>query len=101
MVEFDYKGAEIISECRDCCSIGIRLDGIKDGVGPIVALLLEVRSAFVLGEFIRGVRFSRLGISLCHHGDRRGKRVTDRTHQAGQLLGDPRVTRKRVRRFVA
>jgi hypothetical protein len=54
---------EIISECRDCCSIGIPLDGIKDGVGPIVALLLEVRSAFVLGEFVRGVRFSRPGIS--------------------------------------
>jgi hypothetical protein len=65
MVEFDHKGA-IISYSRNCYSIGSPIDGIKDVVGPIVALL-KVHSDFLLGEF-----------ALCHHRDRRGRRVTGR-----------------------
>jgi hypothetical protein len=50
--KFDHKDADIISECRNCCSIGSPIDGIKDAVGPIVSLL-EVGSDFVLREFVR------------------------------------------------
>jgi hypothetical protein len=59
MVDIDYKGADIISECRDCCSSGSSVDGIKDVVGPTAALL-EVRSDFVLREFVRERAFLRL-----------------------------------------
>jgi hypothetical protein len=52
MAEFDHKGSDIISECRNCCSIDSTVDGIKDVVGPIVALL-NVPSEFVLKEFVR------------------------------------------------
>jgi molybdopterin-guanine dinucleotide biosynthesis protein A len=52
MADFDHKGADIISDCRNNCSIGSPVDGINDVVGPIVALL-EVLSACVLGEFVR------------------------------------------------
>jgi molybdopterin-guanine dinucleotide biosynthesis protein A len=38
--------------CRNCCSIGSLVNGIKDVVGPIVALL-DVRSDFVLREVVR------------------------------------------------
>jgi hypothetical protein len=51
MAEFDHKGANILSECRNCCSIGSPTNGIKDVVGPAVALL-EVRSAFLPREFV-------------------------------------------------
>jgi cytochrome c2 len=47
MAEFDHKGSDIISECRHCHSIGSLVDGLKDVVGPIVALT-DVRSNFVL-----------------------------------------------------
>jgi hypothetical protein len=59
MAEFDHKGSDIISECRNCCSIGSPIDGIIDVVGPIVALL-DVRSDFVPGEFFRECFFPRL-----------------------------------------
>jgi hypothetical protein len=52
MIEFDRKGSDIISECRNGCSIGSSAAGIKDVVGSIVALL-DVRSEFVHREFIR------------------------------------------------
>jgi hypothetical protein len=51
MAEFDNKGAEIISECRNCYSIGSSIDGIKD-VGASKVALLEVRSDFVPMEFV-------------------------------------------------
>ncbi len=52
MAEFDNKGADLIRECRNCCSICCPIDGIK-GVGDPTIALLEVRSDFVLGEFVR------------------------------------------------
>jgi hypothetical protein len=42
---------EYLGECRNCCSIGSLADGIKDAVGPIVALS-DVRSDFVLRGFV-------------------------------------------------
>jgi hypothetical protein len=39
MTEFDHKGPGIISDYRNCRSIGSPADGIIDVVGPIVALL--------------------------------------------------------------
>jgi hypothetical protein len=56
MAEFDDKGADLIRECRNCCSICSLIDGIKDVGGPTVALL-EVRSDFV-SEFVRERAFS-------------------------------------------
>jgi molybdopterin-guanine dinucleotide biosynthesis protein A len=50
MTEFDHEGPDLISEYRNSCSIGSPVDGIKDVVGPMVALL-QVRS--VLSEFVR------------------------------------------------
>jgi hypothetical protein len=47
-----FGGSDIISECRNCCLIGSLVDGIKDVYGPIVALL-DARSEFVLGKFVR------------------------------------------------
>jgi hypothetical protein len=52
MIEFDHKGPDIISECRNGCSIGSPAAGIKDVVGSIVAFL-DVRSEFGHRDFFR------------------------------------------------
>jgi hypothetical protein len=52
MAEFDHKESDIVSECRNCCSIGSPVDGIKYVVYPIVALL-DGHSDFVLRETVR------------------------------------------------
>jgi hypothetical protein len=57
-------------------------------VGPIVALL-DVRSEFVLREFVRELAF----FAACDV-----PWAITKTDAACQLLGDPRVPRKRARR---
>jgi hypothetical protein len=56
MAEFDHKDSNIVSECRNCCSIGSPVDGIKYVIGPIVTLL-DGRSGFVHRETVRGRAF--------------------------------------------
>jgi hypothetical protein len=57
MAEFDHNGSGIVSECRNCYWIGSQVDGTKDVVGSIVALL-GVRSDFVLTGCVRERAFS-------------------------------------------